>query len=341
MVAVKMTRARLPRAIHYAISGVRRRGRPLLARGLGAGMVLLITGSRNSASTRSRWPSRRCSSRSSLRFLPRVTTWCRYTSWRTVSEGGAVAPFPSPSRSTMAMPTTCMLHCRAWRHGACRRPSSSRRAMSIPAARSGGMSSSNSSAARRSWRHDALELGPPGARRRWPMTTEDERMTALLELQYMLRRSTAPEIEALLDRIRRWHGAEPVPRDSHAVMTSMELSRLTRSELADVGAHSRRHGNLANASPDDQWDEIAGSRRDLLQWLGTAPTIFSYPFGRMRTDFSPTTMRIARAAGYRWHRSIRRCPHATDVDDAPATPVCAGRRRRRVRALARSPIPPA
>jgi peptidoglycan/xylan/chitin deacetylase (PgdA/CDA1 family) len=147
---------------------------------------------------------------------------------------------------------------------------------------------------------EALELGPLGARRRWPMTTDDERMTALLELQYMFRRTTASEIEGRLDRVRRWRGDEPVPRDSHAVMTSTELSRLASSELAEVGAHSRRHANLANATQEDQWDEIAGSRRDLLQWLGAAPTIFSYPFGRMGADFSAATIRVARRAGYRW-----------------------------------------
>jgi peptidoglycan/xylan/chitin deacetylase (PgdA/CDA1 family) len=146
---------------------------------------------------------------------------------------------------------------------------------------------------------DALELGVPEGRR-WPMTTEHERKTALLELQHMLRRSTARQIEANLQQIRHWRGAQPLPRPSHAVMTAAELSKLAQSELVDIGAHSRRHGNLATASPEDQWDEIAGSRRDLLQWLGVVPTVFSYPFGRMGRDFSAATLRIARRAGYDW-----------------------------------------
>jgi peptidoglycan/xylan/chitin deacetylase (PgdA/CDA1 family) len=144
----------------------------------------------------------------------------------------------------------------------------------------------------------AFELEHAHARRRWPMATEPERKRALLELQYLLRCSTAPQIERHLEHIRLWRGGQPQPRESHAVMRSEEVSRLASSELADVGAHSRRHGNLAGASLEDQWDEIAGSRRDLREWVGTEPHVFSYPFGRAGRDFSATTVRVARRAGY-------------------------------------------
>jgi peptidoglycan/xylan/chitin deacetylase (PgdA/CDA1 family) len=65
----------------------------------------------------------------------------------------------------------------------------------------------------------------------------------------------------------------------------------------EVGSHSRSHPVLARCGRDRLRDEIAGSRDDLGEILGTAPASFAYPFGSRRT-FTPEVVEAVAAAGY-------------------------------------------
>ena len=47
----------------------------------------------------------------------------------------------------------------------------------------------------------------------------------------------------------------------------------------EIGAHGRRHLNLAVASPADASDEILGAASDIEREIGTAPSAFAYPYG--------------------------------------------------------------
>jgi peptidoglycan/xylan/chitin deacetylase (PgdA/CDA1 family) len=57
-----------------------------------------------------------------------------------------------------------------------------------------------------------------------------------------------------------------------------QLARL-RDAGIEIGAHTRTHPSLCDVDAERAADEIAGSRRDLEQRLGTPVTTFAYPYG--------------------------------------------------------------
>lgn len=144
----------------------------------------------------------------------------------------------------------------------------------------------------------AVEVTLDGTPRTWAVTSERERLAALMELQYLLRRMPAPGIDAALGELR--DGPALPARRTHAVLDGTGLARLAASPLVEVGGHTRRHGNLARAGLELQREEIAGCAQDLREWLGAPPRGFSYPFGRRGRDFTATAVRVVREAGYSW-----------------------------------------
>ncbi len=51
-----------------------------------------------------------------------------------------------------------------------------------------------------------------------------------------------------------------------------------------LGAHTRSHPCLTSQSPEQAWDEIDGSRRDLQDVLGIPIPSFAYPYGEYNAD---------------------------------------------------------
>jgi peptidoglycan/xylan/chitin deacetylase (PgdA/CDA1 family) len=79
-----------------------------------------------------------------------------------------------------------------------------------------------------------------------------------------------------------------------------ELLPLTWDQLADlsllgweIGSHSRTHRLLSRLSDEDLHAEVAGSRQDVVEHLGSCLS-FSYPWGVL----SPRAIEAAGAAGY-------------------------------------------
>jgi peptidoglycan/xylan/chitin deacetylase (PgdA/CDA1 family) len=79
-----------------------------------------------------------------------------------------------------------------------------------------------------------------------------------------------------------------------------ELQPMTWAELSDlsalgweIGSHSRTHVLLSRLSDEELQAEVAGSRNDLIDHIGTC-TSFSYPWGVV----SPRAMEAVEAAGY-------------------------------------------
>jgi len=48
----------------------------------------------------------------------------------------------------------------------------------------------------------------------------------------------------------------------------------------EIGAHTRTHPNLKNLAPEQVEAEVAGSRADLAERLGSPPRAFAYPYGK-------------------------------------------------------------
>ncbi|HEV8677705.1 MAG TPA: polysaccharide deacetylase family protein, partial [Candidatus Paceibacterota bacterium] len=62
----------------------------------------------------------------------------------------------------------------------------------------------------------------------------------------------------------------------------------------EIGAHTRTHPHLTTLSAQEQQDEIAGSRQDLLGWNVGPVLSFAYPFG----EYDTTTLGIVKDAGF-------------------------------------------
>ena len=102
-----------------------------------------------------------------------------------------------------------------------------------------------------------------------------------------------PVLASLADLLR----SAPKDRDSYRWMTVDELRLLSESAGADIGAHTLTHPLLATLTPEEQRQEIEGSRALLQQMIGTAPAVFSYPHGSPDA-LTDTTVQLVRDAGY-------------------------------------------
>lgn len=142
-----------------------------------------------------------------------------------------------------------------------------------------------------------LEVAAGGDRLRCPM---DDGAGAVRRIALWLQGLPAGSVEQGLDQLRRWAGAdEPLaPRPTHRPLRLDELRELAGTPQFEIGAHTRTHLRLGAQEPEIQRAEIEGSRRDLEQWLGTAPATFAYPFGSPVNDYSPDTVSIVGAAGF-------------------------------------------
>ena len=114
-----------------------------------------------------------------------------------------------------------------------------------------------------------------------------------------LKRLPPEERDRCLDDFARRVGA-PLPARPPAeyeLVSWDELKALARSDLVDLGSHTRTHRILADADADQSWNEIAGSRRDLEQRLGVEIATFCYPNGKP-ADYRPEHLEMAARAGY-------------------------------------------
>ncbi len=77
------------------------------------------------------------------------------------------------------------------------------------------------------------------------------------------------------DVVPWWDGKGPVV---HKWM-SWDQVRSLHADGFDIGSHTRSHVDLARASADMVFSELAGSRKDLETRLGTSIHLFAYPYG--------------------------------------------------------------
>ena len=73
-------------------------------------------------------------------------------------------------------------------------------------------------------------------------------------------------------------------------------ARAMRAGGHELGGHTISHAILSTLDAEAQAAEIAGSSASMARELGSAPTVFAYPFGR-RWDYDKDSLRAAREAG--------------------------------------------
>jgi peptidoglycan/xylan/chitin deacetylase (PgdA/CDA1 family)/GT2 family glycosyltransferase len=78
-------------------------------------------------------------------------------------------------------------------------------------------------------------------------------------------------------------------------LLSLEQVRALQADGVEIGAHTRTHRSLPEASDATVVDEVAGSRRDLVAALGeSAARTFAYPYGHL----DERALAAAREAGF-------------------------------------------
>jgi peptidoglycan/xylan/chitin deacetylase (PgdA/CDA1 family) len=121
------------------------------------------------------------------------------------------------------------------------------------------------------------------------------RKQLLMAVRTRLMKATDHEHRAALDQLERLANPENTDDTAGRPMTQHELRCLASSPLIEVGAHTMTHCRLSDLSPDAQFEEITGSRRQCRELVGESPSSFAYPFGA----FNAATPELVRSAGFK------------------------------------------
>jgi peptidoglycan/xylan/chitin deacetylase (PgdA/CDA1 family) len=149
------------------------------------------------------------------------------------------------------------------------------------------------------WKRAVLELRCAGQVRSWSPSNAAHADECHRHLVGWLQPQTPEEITGVIAQLREWFGPDaPPPPEADRPMTIDELRTLASSPLATIGAHTQTHPCLRAATPERRASELAGSRDDLTEWLGEAPTTLAYPFGVWGVDVDLEVVEAAEAAGY-------------------------------------------
>ncbi len=100
--------------------------------------------------------------------------------------------------------------------------------------------------------------------------------------------------EEACERIARLSG-ESLPDD--LMMSFEQLRALHRAGMA-IGGHTLDHPILNVLDPEDARRQIADDRAAIAAIIGTPPSFFAYPNGRIHRDFSGSHVALVREAGY-------------------------------------------
>lgn len=132
------------------------------------------------------------------------------------------------------------------------------------------------------------------------LETPSRRAAALDAVLGVLKGKSAVEKDALITRLEEGLGVERARRPDDFRMASWEAVRKAAAAgLLTFGPHSRTHDILSQVGDEEVERQIAGSREDVERRLGTHPTAFAYPNGRVE-DFDDRSRRAVAQAGLDW-----------------------------------------
>jgi glycosyltransferase involved in cell wall biosynthesis/peptidoglycan/xylan/chitin deacetylase (PgdA/CDA1 family) len=84
------------------------------------------------------------------------------------------------------------------------------------------------------------------------------------------------------------------PESGVRLMDRDELLETAKLDFIEIGSHTVRHANLADAGEEEAYREMASSKEALEDLLGRAVVSFAYPYGH----YSPACPAAAERAGY-------------------------------------------
>jgi len=129
---------------------------------------------------------------------------------------------------------------------------------------------------------------------RLPVSTLAERRTAIADLLRAVRYLPGPERVAAVAAVARAAAVE-LPDD--LMMTSEQVRSLHRQGMA-IGGHTVNHPILCRLPLDEARHEIATGKLRLEQITQAPVTVFAYPNGRPKEDFSAEHAALAEELGF-------------------------------------------
>ena len=133
--------------------------------------------------------------------------------------------------------------------------------------------------------------------RAWENTAPTARHAFYHTLWSRLQPLPAPVRTAALDTLCEQVGDGGEGRAEYLPCSLAELRALHSSTLGEIGAHTVSHPELSALHVDEQAQEILQSRRSLETMLQSRVSLFSYPFGHLRS-YTAETERLVREAGF-------------------------------------------
>jgi len=142
-----------------------------------------------------------------------------------------------------------------------------------------------------------LQVTVLGQEHVWPTGNSMERRVAFQSLYALLRPLPHAGRDSILAQLAQWARMDRAQRSSHRPMTPGELARFVELDGMDLGAHTVTHPLLSSLPPQEQRDEIQGSRAWIEALVGRPVRIFAYPYGNPG-DYNQESVEAVRAAGF-------------------------------------------
>ena len=117
-------------------------------------------------------------------------------------------------------------------------------------------------------------------------------------IEQLIRRAKYLSPDARMDLVDRVCKAT-IAESPAGLMLSGEQIRVMRDAGMEFGGHTCRHPILASLTAKASQDEISIGKSQLEAFLGASVTLFAYPNGKPRVDYSAEHVLAAKAAGFR------------------------------------------
>ncbi|MFA5804206.1 MAG: polysaccharide deacetylase family protein [Melioribacteraceae bacterium] len=125
----------------------------------------------------------------------------------------------------------------------------------------------------------------------------EDRKHLFMELQNFLKQISFKKRNALIEDLLKWTKIKKQLRSEYRSLTVDELAKFAQNDIITIGAHSVSHCALSSLSNIEQKKEILESKRDLERIIKKPVTLFSYPFGNLRS-YNLKTIKYLREAGF-------------------------------------------
>ncbi|KKG07377.1 polysaccharide deacetylase family protein [Methanosarcina sp. 2.H.A.1B.4] len=143
----------------------------------------------------------------------------------------------------------------------------------------------------------SLSLNVSGNICRFDVSNQKNKLNTYNELHPILKFQNPSNRDLLVKSILDWSGLNYKGRKTHRTMTQKEVIKLSKSEYATIGAHTKSHSPLSILSKEEQRKDIISSKEQLENWTNNQIKYFSYPFG-CKNDYNKNSIDICKELNF-------------------------------------------